>query len=98
MVHFVEVVHLGMPTRRARHQVTETDDIMRALDRAAQEWPGESRSRLLLRLVQIGVQALEVSAVERELRFQTALHRLTTEFGDVYRGATVDEFRSDWPA
>ena len=71
---------------------------MRALDLAAQEWPDESRARLLVRLVHTGARALETSAVERELRFQTALHRLTSEFGDVYRGATVEELRGDWPA
>lgn len=47
-----------MPTARPRYQVTETEAVARALDRAAQQWPGEPRAKLLLRLVDVGGAAL----------------------------------------
>ena len=48
-----------MPTTRPRYQVTETPQVARALDRAAKRWPGEPRSKLLLRLVEVGAGTLE---------------------------------------
>ncbi len=48
-----------MPTARPRHQVTDTPEVARALDLAARRWPGEPRSKLLLRLVGAGGGALE---------------------------------------
>ena len=73
----------GMPTTRPRHQVTETDEVARALDLAARRWPGESRGRLLVRLVE---EAGEVLASDEDARrrrtpagrsgWQRGLHRL----------------------
>lgn len=48
-----------MPTIRPRYQVTETPEVARALDRAAKRWPGEPRTRLLVRLVEVGGGLLE---------------------------------------
>ena len=56
----LEVVHfLTMPTVRPRYQVTETPEVAQALDRAAKRWPGESRSKLLRRLIEVGGGILE---------------------------------------
>lgn len=57
-----QVGHLPMPTVRPRHQITETPEVARAIGVAAQRWPGEPRSRLLLRLIEAGRAALEVGA------------------------------------
>lgn len=38
-------------TTRPRYQITETPEVAQALDRAAQRWPGEPRSKLLRRLI-----------------------------------------------
>ncbi|AHM07719.1 hypothetical protein BCGT_1799 [Mycobacterium tuberculosis variant bovis BCG str. ATCC 35743] len=40
-----------MSTTRPRYQITETPEVAQALDRAAQRWPGEPRSKLLRRLI-----------------------------------------------
>ncbi|MBO9578439.1 MAG: hypothetical protein J7480_06685 [Microbacteriaceae bacterium] len=50
-----------MPTSRPRYAVTETDELKLVLDRLERQWPGESRSRLLLRVVETGVDALRES-------------------------------------
>lgn len=57
-----------MPTARRCHLVTETEEVAQALDDAAQRWPGDSdsRSKLLLRLVQEGHRAI-VEHHEQEL-------------------------------
>lgn len=41
----------SMSTTRPRYQITETPEVAQALDRAAQRWPGEPRSKLLRRLI-----------------------------------------------
>jgi len=41
-----------MPTTRRRHPITETDEVARILDQAAQRWPGLPRSRLILRVME----------------------------------------------
>ena len=40
-----------MPTTRPRHPVTETDEIAAVLDEAQRRWPGESRQRLIVRVL-----------------------------------------------
>lgn len=40
-----------MPTMRPRHPVTETDQVAAVLDEAERCWPGEPRSRLIVRVL-----------------------------------------------
>ena len=86
-----------MPTTRPRHQVTETPDVARALDLAAQRWPNEPRSRLLIRLVEVGSNALE------EVRTESVRHRLTAidstsgKYDNVFTDDYLAELRQDWP-
>lgn len=87
-----------MPTTRPRYQVTETEAVARALDRAAQRWPGEPRSKLLLRLVDAGGDALE-----QHQRFEAGAHRaaVTASSGaypDAFGADYLAELREDWPA
>ena len=67
------------------------------MDRAAMRWPGEPRSKLLIRLVEAGARNLE-----HEERVQSAAHRSAvlasagrydTAFGPDYLTA----LRGDWP-
>ncbi|MHB8244329.1 MAG: hypothetical protein ACYDGN_03090 [Acidimicrobiales bacterium] len=87
-----------MPTTRPRYQVTETPAVARAIDRAAARWPGESRSRLLLRLVDVGRETLE----QRE-QLEIEVHRaaVTASSGaypDAFGPDYLAELRKDWPA
>lgn len=40
-----------MPTTKRRFPITETDDVAAVLDAAARRWPGESRQRLIVRVL-----------------------------------------------
>ncbi|MDQ3454794.1 MAG: hypothetical protein M3513_04880 [Actinomycetota bacterium] len=87
-----------MPTARPRYQVTETDAVARALDRAAQQWPGVPRAKLLLRLVDVGGDALD-----EQQRSQAEAHRavVTASSGaypDAFGPDYLVELREDWPA
>jgi len=87
-----------MPTTRPRHQVTETPAVARAIDRAATHWPGEPRSKLLLRLVNMGGETLE-----RREQLDVEGHRAAvTASSGAYPGAFapgyLTELREDWPA
>lgn len=89
---------LLMPTTRPRHQVTETPAIARAIDRAARRWPGEPRSKLLRRLVDVGGETLE-----RHEQFEVEGHRaaVTASSGaypDAFGPDYLPELREDWPA
>jgi hypothetical protein len=87
-----------MPTARPRYQVTETPEVARALDLAAQRWPHESRSKLLLRLVIAGVDQLE-----HDQRVNAEVHREAVtsssgRYGEAFGTDYLTELREDWPA
>ncbi|MDA8038121.1 MAG: hypothetical protein M0Z69_02980 [Actinomycetota bacterium] len=87
-----------MPTARPRHQVTETPAVARAIDRAAVRWPGEPRSKLLLRLVGIGSETLEH---QDELDMEAHRAAVTASSGaypDAFPPDYLVELREDWPA
>lgn len=85
-----------MPTSRRRYQVTETEEIARILDEAAKQWPDDPRSRLIVRAIIAGGEALSENA-ERERRLAT-LNRLKGSFRGQYGPGYLDELRNDWPA
>ena len=86
-----------MPTIRPRHQVTETQDVARALDLAARRWPNETRSKLLLRLVQAGSDALEEGRTEAAHHRLAAIAATSGKYADVFTGDYLAELREDWP-
>jgi hypothetical protein len=87
-----------MPTARSRYQVTETPAVARALDIAAKRWPGEPRSRLLLRLVEVGSDAL---AQDQQADLEAHCAAVTVSSGayaDAFPAGFLVELRQDWPA
>jgi hypothetical protein len=83
-----------MPTSRRRYQITETDEVARALDAAARHWPDEPRSRLVVRAIAAGGHALEDAARQR----RAAIARVAGKHSDDYGPGYLRELRKDWPA
>ena len=86
-----------MPTTRPRYQVTETPEVARALDRAAKRWPGEPRSKLLRRLIEVGGRILE-----RDERAEDGAHRAAVlassgRYPQAFGPDYLAELRADWP-
>jgi hypothetical protein len=87
-----------MPTTRPRYQVTETAAVARALDRAAQRWPGESRAKLLVRLVEAGGENLESAEQTAGLNHQAAVLASSGRYAEAFGPDYLNELRGDWPA
>ncbi|MDQ3769142.1 MAG: hypothetical protein M3370_06665 [Actinomycetota bacterium] len=84
-----------MPTARPRHTITETDEVARALDEAAERWPEESRGRLLIRLVEEGRAAISDArerAIEERRR---AIRETAGKFS--YPPGYLKALRDEWP-
>ena len=87
-----------MPTARCRYQVTETESVARALDLAARRWPGEPRSKLLLRLVDVGAATLDKEDVQAENRYRDAITASSGKYADAFGPDYLTDLRRDWPA
>lgn len=88
----------GVPTTRPRYQVTETPEVARALDRAAKRWPGESRSKLLVRLVVVAGGVLEDDARADDRTHRTAVLASAGRYAEAFGPDYLAELRADWPA
>lgn len=88
---------LFMPTARPRHFVTETDEVAEALNRAAERWPGLSRSQLLVRLALEADRAAAERLEARRLRRREAITDLSGCLTGVYERGYLDALRQDWP-
>ena len=80
--------------------VTESEQIARALDDAAQHWPNDrgNRSKLLLRLVEEGHRVvLDQRARQVDAR-RDAVGRTSGALTGVYGGDYLTALREDWPA
>ena len=86
-----------MPTTRPRYQVTETPLVAHALDVAARVWPGEPRSRLLLRLIYAGGAALEQRQGEMVSRRVEAIDASSGKYAGAFGDGYLAELRRDWP-
>lgn len=87
-----------MPTTRPRYQVTETPTLARALDRAARRWPGEPRSKLLLRLLAAGGHALEQDEDTARDAHRKAVLGSSGKYAEAFASGYLAELRADWPA
>lgn len=86
-----------MPTSRPRHQVTETDEVARALDAAERRWPGEPRSRLIVRLVIENGQTVSELSDEEVARRLRALDEVAGSFPGLSTPGWREELRDEWP-
>lgn len=86
-----------MPTSRHRIQITETSDIEHAIDLAARHWPGESRSKLLLRVIHAGSSVLERDREEEIRRRLEAIEATSGKYSDAFSENYLAELRKDWP-
>ena len=83
-----------VPTERKRYQITETDEIARAIDAAAALWPGESRAKLAVRLIVTGASSLNQTALASERL--AAIDRIIGSYPGYPKGYLAD-LRSEWP-
>ncbi|MDA0252783.1 MAG: hypothetical protein O3B27_00900 [Actinomycetota bacterium] len=86
-----------MPTTRPRYQVTETAAVARALDRAAMRWPGEPRSKLLIRLVEAGAHTLEHDEQVASERHRSAVLASAGRYDNAFTPDYLTDLRGDWP-
>ncbi len=87
-----------MPTTRQRYQVTETPELARALDRAARRWPGEPRSKLLLRLIDVGDDTLKHELLAKDESHHAAVTASSGRYAGAFGPDYLRELRADWPA
>lgn len=88
-----------MPTKRPRHFVTESDELVVALDQAARRWPGLSRGQLLARLALEGHRLLEGEAAQMIRRRRAAAARAGTILSGTGARAELERMREEeWPA
>jgi len=87
-----------MPTKRPRHGLTETDQVARAIDAAAKRWPhdSDSRTKLLVRLVEEGHRFLVEQEGERLAARRSAIEQTSGTFAGVYGAGYLAELREDW--
>ena len=86
-----------VPTTRPRHFVTETDELARALDQAADRWPELSRGQLIVRLALEGDDAARSTAHERRRRRREAIRQHRGALTGTYPPDYLAELRSEWP-
>ncbi|HEX5267660.1 MAG TPA: hypothetical protein VFW24_12885 [Acidimicrobiales bacterium] len=89
-----------MPTARARHVITETDEVAAALDAAAKRWPEDrdSRAKLVVRLLQEGYRALAEGRHQAAADRREAVRRTSGLLTGVYGATYLEDLRRDWPA
>jgi hypothetical protein len=88
-----------MPTARPRHSITETDEISRALQAAAQRWPDdrERPGKLLLDLVREGHRAITTDADRAGEGRHAAIVRTGGALTGTYPAEYLEQLRGDWP-
>jgi hypothetical protein len=88
-----------MPTTRSRHTITETDEVIRAIDEAARRWPEDrdSRARLLHRLVEAGYEAIRQQRREHAADRERAIRRTSGALTGVYPPGYLGALRDEWP-
>ncbi|OUV18257.1 MAG: hypothetical protein CBC58_01130 [Cellulomonadaceae bacterium TMED98] len=80
--------------------VTESDQLARALDDAAELWPelGGQRGKLLQRVVEAGMQAVHTEHTARQNAREHAVLSAAGSLSGVWPGDWHEQVRSEWPA
>jgi hypothetical protein len=87
-----------MPTTRRRYQITETPEVEHAIDVASEHWPDEERSRLLLRVIEAGADAVERRPTSVTEARRRAIRRAASgEWADAFGPDYLANLRADWP-
>jgi hypothetical protein len=88
-----------VPTSRPRHTITESDELARALDDAAHQWPEDrdARAKLLHRLILEGHRAMQAERDTQIERRRRAVRRTSGKLTDVYPANYLEQLRGDWP-
>ena len=88
-----------MPTSRKRHVITETDQVARAIDAAAERWPEDrgNRPRLLLRLLEEGHRAVVDDRGRRAADHRDAVSGTSGALTGAYGAGYLDALRAEWP-
>jgi metal-responsive CopG/Arc/MetJ family transcriptional regulator len=84
-----------MATTLPRIQVTQTPALAAALELAAKEWPGASRSELVARLAENGVASLKEKRAARRAERRKVLEETRGKYR--YPRGYLEELRKDWP-
>jgi hypothetical protein len=87
-----------MPTARPRYQITETDDVAHALEAAERRWPGEPRSRLIVRLITANGEGVAELNDEEAARRLAAVEALAGTFPGLSNPGLREDLRNEWPA
>jgi hypothetical protein len=88
-----------MPTARARHMITETDEIAAALDAAALRWPdlADERAELLRKLIHSGLTDLNAQEERRIALKREAIRAAAGSMTGLWPEGWLEELRSEWP-
>lgn len=88
-----------MPTTRARHTLTETPELARALDAAGEVWPElrDDRGALLRKLVEAGHESVVHMAAERVAARRLAIRRAAGAVTGSYPQDAAEQLKAEWP-
>ncbi|WP_235856913.1 hypothetical protein [Occultella glacieicola] len=86
-----------MPTSRRRHQITETAEVERAIDLALRRWPGQSRSRALLKLIDAGAATIDTDLGAKSADRRVRLERMAGTYGPLLSTEALAGLRAEWP-
>ena len=68
-----------------------------AIDVAATIWPDESRSRLILKLIEAGERSLRSNSEDALEARRRAIRAVSGTLDDVYEPGYLETLRQDWP-
>lgn len=80
--------------------ITETDDLIAAIDAAATLWPqtNGNRAELLHLIIKQGAQVVERNAQKLRSDWLAAVTQISEDFGNVWPNDWSKEAMQEWPA
>ena len=83
-----------MPTSKPRYTLTDTGELSNLLDAAQRHWPElTDRKALLLRLAEVGADAIVTQAAKQ----RTAIEETAGVLTGLYEPGELKRLREDWP-